>query len=77
MDFLHDAKRLQGKTLPALKQLEVETWGLVNIELRSHQLEGIKWLAEKYESDHGCILGDEMGLGKTLQVRTGNFIAGC
>ncbi|XP_019860079.1 PREDICTED: chromodomain-helicase-DNA-binding protein 1-like, partial [Amphimedon queenslandica] len=42
--------------------------GLKNIALRSHQLEGLKWLSECHErGQHGCILGDEMGLGKTLQ----------
>lgn len=38
------------------------------IKLRPYQLEGVNWLVQCYEVQHGCILGDEMGLGKTCQV---------
>uniref|UniRef100_A0A8C3U0Q3 Chromodomain-helicase-DNA-binding protein 1-like n=1 Tax=Catharus ustulatus TaxID=91951 RepID=A0A8C3U0Q3_CATUS len=38
------------------------------IKLRPYQLEGINWLVQCYEVQHGCILGDEMGLGKTCQT---------
>uniref|UniRef100_A0A803V8H5 Chromodomain-helicase-DNA-binding protein 1-like n=1 Tax=Ficedula albicollis TaxID=59894 RepID=A0A803V8H5_FICAL len=38
------------------------------IKLRPYQLEGINWLVQCYEVQHGCILADEMGLGKTCQT---------
>ncbi|NWY02026.1 CHD1L protein, partial [Nothoprocta ornata] len=38
------------------------------IKLRPYQIEGVKWLIQCYEVQHGCILGDEMGLGKTCQT---------
>ncbi|KFO86016.1 Chromodomain-helicase-DNA-binding protein 1-like, partial [Buceros rhinoceros silvestris] len=38
------------------------------IKLRPYQIEGVKWLVQCYEVQHGCILGDEMGLGKTCQT---------
>ena len=68
MDFLHAVKKLKKPSLSEFSQSDFEDWGLINVELRSHQLEGARWLAERYEREHGCILGDEMGLGKTLQV---------
>ena len=53
----------------SISQEYCEELGLKNVALRSHQLEGLKWLSECHErGQHGCILGDEMGLGKTLQV---------
>ncbi|CAF3617419.1 unnamed protein product [Rotaria sordida] len=42
--------------------------GLTNVDIRSYQLYGIRWLIERYEVGHGAILSDEMGLGKTLQT---------
>ncbi|CAF3662859.1 unnamed protein product [Rotaria socialis] len=42
--------------------------GLTNVDIRSYQLHGIRWLIERYEKGHGAILSDEMGLGKTLQT---------
>ena len=56
-------------TSGGITQLEVEKWGMKEVELRPHQLEGITWLAERCDQSRGCILGDEMGLGKTLQAR--------
>ncbi|KFQ25461.1 Chromodomain-helicase-DNA-binding protein 1-like, partial [Merops nubicus] len=38
------------------------------ITLRPYQIEGVSWLVQCYEVQHGCILGDEMGLGKTCQT---------
>jgi len=35
--------------------------------LRDYQLEGVRWLLNKWATDHNVILGDEMGLGKTAQ----------
>ncbi len=53
-------------------QSELESWGIQNVKLRSYQLDGVKWLVERYKMNQGCILGDEMGLGKTLQVKINN-----
>jgi len=36
-------------------------------ELRSYQLESLKWMVKNWYSSKNCILGDEMGLGKTAQ----------
>ena len=55
--------------LSKVTQLQLEKCGLQEVQLRPHQLEGVTWLAERFDRSHGCILGDEMGLGKTLQVR--------
>ncbi|KAJ7420539.1 Chromodomain-helicase-DNA-binding protein 1-like protein [Willisornis vidua] len=38
------------------------------IKLRPYQVEGVNWLVQCCEVQHGCILGDEMGLGKTCQT---------
>ncbi|VDL60290.1 unnamed protein product [Hymenolepis diminuta] len=36
--------------------------------LRSHQLEGIRWIIDLYKNGLNGILADEMGLGKTAQI---------
>lgn len=36
--------------------------------LRDYQLDGWRWLLDKYRRGASCILADEMGLGKTVQV---------
>jgi SNF2 family DNA or RNA helicase len=36
--------------------------------LRDYQVEGVKFLHEKFVKQTGAILGDDMGLGKTIQV---------
>ena len=36
--------------------------------MRPYQLEGLRWLGERYDSGVSAILADEMGLGKTLQT---------
>nr|CDS26103.1 lymphoid specific helicase [Hymenolepis microstoma] len=36
--------------------------------LRSHQLEGMRWILDLYKNGLNGILADEMGLGKTAQV---------
>ncbi|KAM3075363.1 hypothetical protein ACMFMG_007199 [Clarireedia jacksonii] len=38
--------------------------------LRDYQIEGVKFLHEKFVYQKGGILGDDMGLGKTVQVAT-------
>ncbi|XP_075293202.1 chromodomain-helicase-DNA-binding protein 1-like isoform X2 [Opisthocomus hoazin] len=50
------------------KEEDVYRWGLTGIKLRPYQIEGVNWLVQCYEAQHGCILGDEMGLGKTCQT---------
>lgn len=52
-------------------QADLELWGIKGVQLRSYQLDGFRWIAERHKIGHGCILGDEMGLGKTLQVHLG------
>lgn len=46
---------------------------LKDIQLRSYQLEGIKWLVARFKAHMGSILADEMGLGKTCQVNFCEF----
>lgn len=41
---------------------------LKNVDLRSYQKEGIKWLIEHYENEIGCCLCDEMGLGNKIRL---------
>ncbi|XP_048150478.1 chromodomain-helicase-DNA-binding protein 1-like [Corvus hawaiiensis] len=53
---------------PGVQEADVLRWGLTGIKLRPYQLEGVNWLVQCYEVQHGCILGDEMGLGKTCQT---------
>ncbi|XP_014121854.2 chromodomain-helicase-DNA-binding protein 1-like isoform X1 [Zonotrichia albicollis] len=53
---------------PGVQEADVQQWGLTGIKLRPYQLEGVNWLVQCYEVQHGCILGDEMGLGKTCQT---------
>uniref|UniRef100_A0A8C3XP41 Chromodomain-helicase-DNA-binding protein 1-like n=1 Tax=Chelydra serpentina TaxID=8475 RepID=A0A8C3XP41_CHESE len=53
---------------PGVKEKDLHQWGLTGIQLRSYQMEGVKWLVQCYEIQRGCILGDEMGLGKTCQT---------
>ncbi|KAK4168096.1 switch 2 [Cladorrhinum sp. PSN259] len=36
--------------------------------LRDYQIEGVKFLHQRFIYQKGCILGDDMGLGKTVQV---------
>ena len=76
MEFLTAVKGLSkgarsSSTSCAITQLEAEKWGMQEVQLRPHQLEGITWLADRCDQSRGCILGDEMGLGKTLQARAG------
>uniref|UniRef100_A0A8C4TUH1 Chromodomain-helicase-DNA-binding protein 1-like n=1 Tax=Falco tinnunculus TaxID=100819 RepID=A0A8C4TUH1_FALTI len=53
---------------PGVEEADIYRWGLTGIKLRSYQIEGVNWLVQCYEVQHGCILGDEMGLGKTCQT---------
>lgn len=39
-----------------------------NIELLSHQVDGVKWLFKSLKEHKGALLADDMGLGKTLQT---------
>lgn len=49
------------------KQYE-KNFNLKNIELRSYQKDGVRWLLERNQLGIGCILADDMGLGKTAQT---------
>ncbi|KAJ7981486.1 Switch 2 [Quillaja saponaria] len=40
----------------------------INCRLLEHQREGVKFLYNLYQNNHGGILGDDMGLGKTIQT---------
>ncbi len=40
----------------------------IELDLRSYQLNGIKWLYSLYQNGLGGILADDMGLGKTIQT---------
>ncbi|XP_070252429.1 chromodomain-helicase-DNA-binding protein 1-like [Myotis yumanensis] len=51
-----------------VQEEDLRQWGLTGIHLRSYQLEGVNWLAQRFHYQNGCILGDEMGLGKTCQT---------
>ncbi|XP_066117881.1 chromodomain-helicase-DNA-binding protein 1-like isoform X1 [Saccopteryx bilineata] len=51
-----------------VQEQDLSQWGLTGIHLRSYQLEGVNWLAQRFHCQNGCILGDEMGLGKTCQT---------
>ncbi|XP_068273468.1 chromodomain-helicase-DNA-binding protein 1-like isoform X2 [Nyctibius grandis] len=51
-----------------VEEADIYRWGLTGIKLRPYQIEGVNWLVQCYEVQHGCILGDEMGLGKTCQT---------
>ncbi|XP_027537245.1 chromodomain-helicase-DNA-binding protein 1-like isoform X1 [Neopelma chrysocephalum] len=53
---------------PGVQEADVSQWGLTGIKLRPYQVEGVNWLVQCCEVQHGCILGDEMGLGKTCQT---------
>ncbi|PFX20700.1 Chromodomain-helicase-DNA-binding protein 1-like [Stylophora pistillata] len=52
----------------SLSQKDLEENGLQGVQLRSYQLEGVRWMKRSFENGQGCILADEMGLGKTIQT---------
>uniref|UniRef100_A0A5F9DC77 Chromodomain helicase DNA binding protein 1 like n=1 Tax=Oryctolagus cuniculus TaxID=9986 RepID=A0A5F9DC77_RABIT len=65
------ALQTQGRAEPVrtrVQEQDLQQWGLTGIRLRSYQLEGVNWLAQRFHCQNGCILGDEMGLGKTCQT---------
>ncbi|XP_030647439.1 chromodomain-helicase-DNA-binding protein 1-like [Chanos chanos] len=67
--FLHAVKtRIPDKDKSDLSETDLKNWGLVGIQLRSYQLDGVRWLTQCLKNQEGCILGDEMGLGKTCQT---------
>jgi SNF2 family DNA or RNA helicase len=39
-----------------------------NIDLHTHQVEGVSWLVHLFDHHVNAILADEVGLGKTLQI---------
>lgn len=50
--------------------IEYQASDLVKVILRPYQIEGVKWLLERYNASLGACLADDMGLGKTLQTLT-------
>ncbi|XP_011930830.1 PREDICTED: chromodomain-helicase-DNA-binding protein 1-like isoform X3 [Cercocebus atys] len=64
---LHTEGRAEAARARVQEQ-DLRQWGLTGIHLRSYQLEGVNWLAQRFHCQNGCILGDEMGLGKTCQT---------
>ncbi|KAB5583814.1 hypothetical protein PHYPO_G00099960 [Pangasianodon hypophthalmus] len=67
--FLRAVQRDIGeKEKSELSQRDLQKCGLTGIELRSYQLDGVRWLTQCLKTLDGCILGDEMGLGKTCQA---------
>ncbi|XP_068814517.1 chromodomain-helicase-DNA-binding protein 1-like isoform X2 [Struthio camelus] len=68
--FLQALRRASGARAagPGVEEKDIYRCGLTGIKLRPYQVEGVKWLVQCYEVQHGCILGDEMGLGKTCQT---------
>ncbi|KAK2190804.1 hypothetical protein NP493_68g04006 [Ridgeia piscesae] len=63
-------KTLESKDIDTncVNENRLRECGFKNIQLRAYQLDGVNWLIERYQRNHGCILGDEMGLGKTCQT---------
>jgi SNF2 family DNA or RNA helicase len=42
--------------------------GSLASKLRDYQLDGVRFMYNRWKHGLGCILGDDMGLGKTVQV---------
>ncbi|CAL8255432.1 unnamed protein product [Merluccius merluccius] len=59
---------IPAKQKTSVAQSDLQKWGLQGIQLRSYQLDGVRWLTQCLQNQEGCILGDEMGLGKTCQT---------
>lgn len=82
IDFSDDERMAELEERPALKHLKpcapyedilIETTaGIIPASiaqwLRDYQVEGARFLHEKFVYQQGGILGDDMGLGKTIQV---------
>ncbi|XP_062412778.1 chromodomain-helicase-DNA-binding protein 1-like [Sardina pilchardus] len=66
--FVRRASKIPDKDLSNLSENDLKRWGLTGIQLRSYQLDGVRWLTQCLKHQEGCILGDEMGLGKTCQT---------
>ncbi|ESN92450.1 hypothetical protein HELRODRAFT_115805 [Helobdella robusta] len=75
MDFIHKLVNRKKRELNEFNEsfhldekILTTSYGLTNVNLRSYQIEGVKWLIAHYECEVGSILADEMGLGKTCQT---------
>ncbi|XP_012327403.2 chromodomain-helicase-DNA-binding protein 1-like [Aotus nancymaae] len=66
--FQTEGRAEAARARARVQEQDLQQWGLTGIHLRSYQLEGVNWLAERFHCQNGCILGDEMGLGKTCQT---------
>lgn len=64
------AKRLKDldKEMKKHGQAGLQPKLIENGQLRSYQLEGVRWMETLFANGLNGILGDEMGLGKTLQT---------
>ncbi|KAK0754625.1 SNF2 family N-terminal domain-containing protein [Schizothecium vesticola] len=54
------------------KEIELYSAGVIPASiaqyLRDYQVDGVRFLHQRFILQKGCILGDDMGLGKTIQV---------
>ncbi|KAK1835459.1 P-loop containing nucleoside triphosphate hydrolase protein [Podospora conica] len=54
------------------KDIELSSAGVIPASiaqyLRDYQVDGVRFLHQRFILQKGCILGDDMGLGKTIQV---------
>lgn len=46
---------------------KIQVPSIIQVSLRSYQVDGVSWIVNQYDKGINCILADEMGLGKTLQ----------
>ena len=42
--------------------------GITGLDLKKHQVDGVRWCLERESVNVGGIIADEMGLGKTMQI---------
>ncbi|KAA8494798.1 Switch 2 [Porphyridium purpureum] len=64
-----DVRVLSARGIVVDELAEVEIHAEVAAKLMPHQVEGIKFLFQRYlKNDGGALLADEMGLGKTAQA---------
>ncbi|XP_036624511.1 chromodomain-helicase-DNA-binding protein 1-like isoform X1 [Trichosurus vulpecula] len=68
MSAFLQALHIKAAAGTGVEEEDLRKWGLTGIHLRSYQLAGVNWLVQRFQLQHGCILGDEMGLGKTCQT---------
>lgn len=67
LDYSSSFRKMIQK-MEEINQEKYEVPKDVNAELRSYQVDGMRWLCALRDNGFGGLLADEMGLGKTLQV---------